>query len=299
MSLLLALSAFFSKTIAYFNSNVISLNGNFQSIVYMVVFLLLLEFVIIFLFLLLKGYLIAIQDDVKDGLNTVVHALFKNIFIFPIGWFISSSSAFLLYGIFNRIFADKSQKIYFVVSVVLMFFLIVMTIRIVIYLNAKGNKDGIVIDGKSNRIVVFSIILLIFLLYTELYLLPTHLLIGSFSINAFPQSDTIDGTSMFEITEMGMPYSKNHVKLYHMGTPDTPLFDMVDSIVLRDDMRTVSEKRFMWGIKHEGVYYINIYNKSDLSSGNYVLHAEVTDDSSKKSTFGVSQKHADKIFFIE
>ena len=290
ISLLLALSAFLSKTIAYFNSNVISLNGNFQSIVYMGLFLLILEFILIFIFLLLKGYLIAIRDLGNNESSAVTSIIFKNIFIFPLCLFTFSLIVLLSRSISDMIGGDSSS----IPFSILIFSITVGAVAMLIQLNMGGAKR------RSQFIFIVLLSVFIFaLFYMKLYLLPSYLLIGSFSIDVFPQSSADNSTLTFEITETGMQYSKNYVSLYDVGTPDIPLFDMVDFIILKDGDRTASDKRFMWGIKHGGVYYITIYNKSDLPSGNYVLHAEVTDDFSKNSTFGENRKHADKIFSIE
>ncbi len=53
----------------------------------------------------------------------------------------------------------------------------------------------------------------------------------------------------------------------------------------------------MFGGVHETSYYFNL-NTSDLSPGNYMVHAEVTFDITKNSTFGAGIKHDDKIFYI-
>ncbi len=62
-------------------------------------------------------------------------------------------------------------------------------------------------------------------------------------------------------------------------------------------IETKSIHRVMFGDFYKSNYYLNT-NSSDLSSGNYMLHAEVTLDATKNSTFGTIIKHGDKLFYI-
>jgi len=53
----------------------------------------------------------------------------------------------------------------------------------------------------------------------------------------------------------------------------------------------------MFGIFQKPNYYLNV-NISNLSSGNYMLHAEVTFDATKNSTLGTIVKQGDKLVSI-
>lgn len=55
--------------------------------------------------------------------------------------------------------------------------------------------------------------------------------------------------------------------------------------------------KLMFGDFYEPNYYLNV-NSSNLSSGNYMLHAEVTFDPTKNSTFGTIVKQGDKLFYF-
>ncbi len=58
-----------------------------------------------------------------------------------------------------------------------------------------------------------------------------------------------------------------------------------------------SMHKLMFGDFMSPNYYLNV-NSSNLSSGNYLLHAGVTYDATKNSTLGAIIKHGDKLFYI-
>lgn len=127
--------------------------------------------------------------------------------------------------------------------------------------------------------------------------MPQYLLLGSFQIEGFQQSDRNNDIITFRITETGMSYSANYINLYKMNI-DTNIFQFIDHITINKTQEALSQNKLMRGIMSEpGIWYLNV-NTSNLSSGNYILHAEVTDDISKKSIFGTVKKNSDKLFYI-
>lgn len=148
-------------------------------------------------------------------------------------------------------------------------------------------------------IVLIMVILIFFLtlkLYSDLFFVaPSILLMGSFSIEEFTQPIEKYDIITFTIKETGLTYSKNHISLNRLNAENNSLSES-DSIIL--PIQNESKNKSMFGGLHDkGLWYINI-NTSSLQAGNYMLHAEVTNDLSKNSTFGVFKKHADKLFYV-
>lgn len=140
---------------------------------------------------------------------------------------------------------------------------------------------------------VFAAILIFYLM---IFFVPQYLLLGSFSIEELQQSDRNNDMMTVKITETGMTYSSNYINLYKMNI-DTNIFQFIDHITI-NKTEALSQNKLMRGIMFEpGIWYLNV-NTSNLSSGNYMLHAEVTDDISKISIFGTVKKNSDKLFYI-
>ncbi|MDD5473175.1 MAG: hypothetical protein PHU34_03395 [Candidatus Methanoperedens sp.] len=159
---------------------------------------------------------------------------------------------------------------------------------------------------KINRITLTVIILLIisltimipaFLkLYNEVFFIaPSVLLMGSFSIEEPLQSTDNADILTFIVKETGLTYSKNYISLDKFNAENNSLTN-IDNIIL--PIEPESKNKSMFGnLSDKGVWYLNI-NSSRLDSGNYMLHAEVTNDLSINSTFGVFRKRSDKLFNI-
>lgn len=146
-------------------------------------------------------------------------------------------------------------------------------------------------------IIILSIIIPAFLrLYNEVFLVaPSILLMGSFSIEEPLQSTDNADILTFIVKETGLTYSKNFISLDKFNTENNSLTN-IDKITL--PIEPESKNKSMFGnLSDKGVWYLNI-NSSRLNSGNYMLHAEVTNDLSKNSTFGVFRKRSDKLFTI-
>jgi len=118
---------------------------------------------------------------------------------------------------------------------------------------------------------------------------------GSFSMEEFTQPIEKYDILTFTIKETGLTYSRNYISLYRLNAENNSLSES-DNITL--PIQHESKNKSMFGDLHDkGLWYINI-NTSSLQAGNYMLHAEVTNDLSINSTFGVFKKHADKLFYI-
>jgi hypothetical protein len=114
------------------------------------------------------------------------------------------------------------------------------------------------------------------------------LLIGSYSIDVFPQSNTNEGFLTFTIKETGVINYPCDVTLYKLnGT----------NIVTASS--NSSDNTSMFGqTKERGLWYL-IVNTTNLTPGSYLLHAEKTDLITEKfNSFGSNIKQADKLFII-
>ena len=129
----------------------------------------------------------------------------------------------------------------------------------------------------------------------EIYSLPSYLLIGTYSIEEYSQSDISDNR-IFVITETGITYSRTYIDLHKLNPSQETFFDDKYSMIINGTTPTFGND-YMNGTKYEGKYYIYL-NTSNLTPGNYILHAEVTDDLTKNSTFGANKKHVEKLFHI-
>ncbi len=316
ITLLAGVSAFLLKTIDYFNNNVIVLSDYLQLMVYFLVMLLLLEFSMVFLFLILKGYLLSTKSENKE-IKNITQKLFKSIFILPILWIVFS--IFILLS--QEIFKDPS-KINNYDYILYSYWIFASMIIIWIYIRlAKINlvKSLKNIRSKISQIkirhffkdfhfndflvlyfsplIIFLIVGLLLLLVALLLTAPLYLLTGTFSIEEFSQSNTNTGIQTFKIKETGIAYSANYINLYKMKTSDGNIFQYIDDITINNTQENLSRNKLMIGKKYEGIWYLNV-NTSTLQSGNYLLHAEVTNGLSEKTVFGTIKKHDEKLFYI-
>ncbi len=104
ITLLAGVMAFLLKLIDYFNNNIITISDYLQVTAYFLVCLLLFELSMIFLFLILKGYLMSTKYKIEK-LKYITQDLFKYIFIIPILWIVISISTLF----FDQFFKDASE----------------------------------------------------------------------------------------------------------------------------------------------------------------------------------------------
>lgn len=143
--------------------------------------------------------------------------------------------------------------------------------------------------------LVLSFVLLFFV--NSFLVMPTYLLKDSYSIDVFPQSNTNSDFITFAIKETGFPYNNIYLTLNKFNATGN-LIRYVDNVTINRTKGAPSNNSFMLGENYEGIWYLNI-NTSNLQPGNYILHAEVTDDPSKNNTiFGTFRKRSDKLFYI-
>ncbi len=304
ITILAGLTAFLLKLVDYFNNNIISVSASFQVIVYFIVGFLLLEFLTIFLFLISKGYLVSTKYR-NIIVKSISEGLFRYIFIFGF-----LSIVFLVLAILSYyFFKDISEKNYY-------YYLIVWYIAVLgffwlsIYHYYRINLRDLLKNIRKNHlkrilskdynfqdsIFYYGVIIIIFLVVVLLFVASSSLLMGSFSIEQFPESTNNDIIT-FAIKETGITYSANYINLYKINSSNSTIFQNIDNITIHYNQEAFSKNKIMFGEKHEGIWFLNV-NTSNLQYGTYLLHAEVTNDMTIKSVFGAIKKHDDKLFYI-
>ena len=300
ITLLAGISALLFNVSDYFNNNVITLSNHFISSVSLLVYMAIIIFIALFIFLLLKWYLVSTKDENKQEKN-LAELIFMNIPRFSIFWiFILIFSISVNFYITDPILSQYEHNVYIVVllafcSILLLINTLLKNISLEKIKNISLESISLERIGKVMRSLshIFFILLVIILLSP----VPTYLLMGSYSIEQFPVSNTDNDILTFTIKETGLPFTSNHVTLYKMNTNHSNIFQNIDHLIITSTQGAQSENKFMTGIKYEGIWYLNL-DTYNLSSGTYNLHAEVTYDQSVKYILGKSKKHDDKLFYI-
>jgi len=306
ITILAGTSAFLLKLIDYFNNNIITISNHVQVIIYVVVYLALIEISLIFSFLILKGYLLSTNSEIQE-FKEYTKEIFKYIFITPVPIIIILISTLLFYT------CQIEEKNYYT-SVIFVYWTItaILAFCALFYLNPKINiydslknisvyRDiyKLKIDFKNlNYIKLMSNIILFplvaFIIFSS-FIIPSYLLVGHYSIEVFPESNNGGDMLTFTIEETGITYARCYITLYKLNLGNNSL-EHIDNITI--PIQLESKNKMMFGGIHELYYYLNV-NTSTLSPGNYMLHAEVTNDISKRYNFGTIKKQDDKLFYIE
>lgn len=311
ITLLAAIFGVSLKIIDYYNSNIIILNIFSRDIFHIIVSILLVEFFMIFIFLVFKGFLVS-QKYRNKKLNFFLEETFSNIFLISV---ILIAFVFLT-SLYGHIFQDISQNM--ALTFIYTFLIIIVIVFLIIYLEHginiidefKNFRKTLVISPEKRLILLVKfrnatlkcMFPFILLLVVTLLGFPSLLLSGSLSIEEFPKSFVNTDIMTFSIKETGIPSDKNDVNLYKMNANDSNIFQFIDSITINNTQETLSENRLILGINHKpGAYYLNV-NISSLQPGNYLLHSKVTTELYRterlRITNPVIEKHKDKLFFI-
>ncbi len=294
ITLLASLSAVLLKVADYFNNNTINISHYFQATVQNIVFILLIDILIIILYLITKGYSISIKYQSKN-LISFTKFLFGTSFILSIVFFI----ALVMILFFFQYFEALTKSPYYIYILIVYFILVLLIISIVAsWLTKNAIKDWKFGPEKKSLAYYFTssiaFILMIFI-FVLLSVGAPYLLMGTYEIDVFPQSNTNNDVLTFAIKETGLPYNFNYIILFKLNSMSN-LRQYVDNITINRTNESLSNNSFMLGEIYDGIWYLNI-NTSKLQSGTYLLHAEVTNEPSSRF-FGVTQKHADKLFYI-
>lgn len=320
ITILTGLSFVLFKIADYFNNNTIGLSDDLQLWVRIFVSGLIIELAIISPFIILKGYLL-FAGSKKERIISIADTMFKSFIAYFV--FLGLVSIFLLSFIIasSPTFIEKPYYVY--ISYAFIILPVYATLRVIFYLfdlrkddfiksvNIQSVKQSLEILGKSVnmqsvkrfleilgksgfQISDMGIVSIIVMTIISISLIaPTYLLGGSYSIDVFSQSEINRDILTFTIKEMGITSGRNFINLYKLN--DNTVFQDIDNITLNYSQETSSRTKMMVGKRHEGVWYLNI-NTSNLTYGNYMLHAEVSYND--LTNLGVFKKHADKLFYI-
>lgn len=280
----------------YSNTNIISLSHFFQQMIYILIYFAIIIFLLLFVFLMLKGYAITAHSD---NVCKISRGLLKNIFEATIIWTIYLISIILAYIVIINV-DQKWYSGYVIVAFICLVVGTFATTTYYFYFEGIENVFGIACDTKPIYLICYGIVtLFIFYLITisvgAIYSVPSYLLIGTYSIEEYSQPEISDNR-IFVITETGITYKKIYIDLYKLDSPQKTFLTTEYSMII-NGTAPESKNRYMNGTKYEGKYYIYL-NTSNLTYGNYILYAEVTDDLTKNSTFGTNKKRVEKLFHV-
>lgn len=300
-------------------SNKQSLEFDYGFLIIGLIGFLLIELLILLLFFIFKGISVYVDDiDRKEDLKSISKELFILSFIIAFGWFIASvMTIFVKWGIH----IPGAVTWYGVLAYVLIAF---MTIAIIgaIFLpeikNLEIIKKLVIKDIKIlkffNIITNFFIknlkflplILFLLILLFDIFsiLVPQILLTGTYSI----EQSLTDNPDMltFSIKEKGIRYNINEVTLFKLNS-SYPIFskesreDNINHIIANISSTNATlnspSSCYLWVVKSNKVWYLNIINISNLSSGTYLLRAEIKNDRND-TTIGISKRITEKLFYI-
>lgn len=303
MALLAGLLTLLLKLIDYFNNNIVRYSSDLLTLIYFFVVGLLIEITIISSFLILKGYTISLgKNEVSNWSNwtnsslRITNWLFKLLFRGLIG-LSAFSLALLLVIVLNNMYKNITIPIirynigYIITSIIIFYILYQVSISS----GLKGKNFSY--KKFFNTFIEFKhkvLLLTVLILYLTA---PAYLLMGSYSINFIPQPNANSDTLTFTIKETGVSYNNIYINLYKLKSSGELLW-FVDNVTINNTKEASSNKTFMLGENYDGIWYLNI-NNSKLQPGNYLLHAEVTDDFFKRYLGEeIFRKHADKLFYI-
>ncbi|HEY9205997.1 MAG TPA: hypothetical protein VIO58_08750 [Candidatus Methanoperedens sp.] len=298
ISILTGLSFILFKIIDYFNNNIVRYSPDLQAMISFLVTGLLIEITIILCFLILKGYSISLGDkeDSSTRITEWTNWLFKLFFKGLIGLSVSSVTLLLLiviYNMFNvyEFFKDPNKSI-------IGYFFSFATVIIIIYeILISTGLNRKIIFGYIKKFLEFKYRISLSLAFILFVLAPSYLLMGSYSIDVFPQSNADSDILTIAVRETGNSYNKIYINLYKFNS-SSEIFWSIDNITINNSKEALSNRISILGKKYNGVWYLNI-NTSILQPGNYLLHVEVTDDLFKRYLgVEVSRKQADKLFYI-
>ncbi len=315
IALLGGLAVILLKVIDYSSNQSLEFDSLSKPPLYFLIGFLLIELLIILLFFIFKG--ISVYTVGSEKFEQYAGILFKFSFIFAFGWIIAS----ILTVFFKLIYSPKDWYGPIVIGYVLILLItVVITVTIVSTYEIKTlNKIKEKFKNSPNYLknifilIVLSISLIIFFV-NSFGLVSQYLLTGSYSIEEF--SDNADILT-FTMKEKGISYDLVEVKLYKLNSSrinnsnKSLLNDNINNIqIYRNNNGEPTYSDYLWGANINTVWYLNIINISNLSSGTYLLHVEVKNNLTDNSVIGigilerfadkigVSKRTAEKLFYI-
>jgi hypothetical protein len=325
LSLLGVVTAALLKINDFFNNNIISSPKIYGfNLVNGLITALLVEFFILFSFFIVKGISIHIEPQKKkEDCEKFARMLFNLSFVYLLIWSIDSVLIYIFYSVIT-VYSNflKSYDILFAVfailytffSLLISFWILfnLLNIRITEMIKEIIGTFEYKIEQEYRLAIRFAVLLIVVgilvIIFRDLFsrfsldflALPSYILVGSFSIEEFPQSvDNVDNLT-FAIKETGLPYNFNYIDLYKINS-NSNLTQQVDKIIINRNNENQSNETFMLGKNVYGTWYL-VINTTKLqckyNSGTYMLHAEVTNEISENSTLWLIQKRADKLFYL-
>ncbi|MBN1762141.1 MAG: hypothetical protein JW878_03540 [Methanomicrobia archaeon] len=321
IALLVGISAVLFKITEYFNTNIVNLSNPALISVYLLVSVLISEILIISLFILTKGYMIAAKDEELKVLRRINAILNRWLFVIPIFVIIYSFlSVFYLFvtrnwqGNIIGYFDSYSWLMFFLVSVFISAILFtdiyekfkLLSFQYSKYLVKKKIRSlGHIFQSpedlnKSNFAIILTLLFYAFLLILipfVLIIIPTFLLCGSYSIEIANASYSCTDEMMVTIYDTGVPSSRCYISLYNLTNSNEIFFDNKDDITIEESGKNESHNGFMTGEKRDGIYYLSI-NTSSLVPNYYLLKSEVTYNDFRNFALLRATKRDHKLFYL-
>lgn len=296
----------------YFNNNVVDADSQVIQSSLVFVSALLVEFLIILLFFLLRGISIYAKPESLKLIKDFTQKLFTFSFIYFLLYIIAFISTFIF---INFIYYNIELSNRPVISNIFLSILIILLVIVGLVLwdygmlkslhhiySTRPSFGELWTRYKTLLLLLIVFIVILFLIphfVSLLNLLSLYSLIGSYSIDVFPQSNANNDTLTFTIKETGISYNHIYIELNKLNADGNleVIQGPIDNVTINYTNDSKSNKTFMFGRKYNSVWFLNI-NASFLQPGNYLLHAEVTDDTFKNFTSLRIRKSADKLFYI-
>ena len=289
ITLLAGLSAVLFKLVDYARNNIV--NTTTSIMILNLVLLLLLENLIILAFFVTKGYIVSANRTRSKRLLEISDVLQEGIFLFPI-----IILCFTFFAI-SYFFIKDWLSIPNIWDYPVIYFIMIGSIILLLLLEnptlVKSSVEKEIFNLKGIG-VIFAAFIFTLVTYIILFQMSFFLLCGAYAIevNHFPDSDT-DVMSL-TIEDTGIPSGKCYIQLKNLTESNDDLFLEIDKVTLQE--LEVNSSKYMRGKKGHGRYYLFI-DTADLSTGYYLLHAEVSYKSEGFNLFE-SKKGDTKLFYL-
>lgn len=315
------------KVIDYSNNQSLEVDSLSKPALYGLMIFLLIELLIIFLFFIFKGISVYTIEEPQTGTDNnskkknfeqIAGELFKISFIIAFMWIIAS----ILTVSFKLITPTQGDLYEFVFSLFgysLVVFGYSLILLITVFITVTTISTSKIIEILNKIIEKFKnsttylkfffslkfliIFIILFVLFVSSFsLVSQYLLTGSYSIEEFSPSIDNPDIRTFTMKEKGISYNLTEVMLFKLNSSYPTISgdlrkDNIDNITAYRNIEKEKLKPscYLWVTNFNTVWYLNIINISNLSSGTYLLHAEVRNDLNDNSVFGILKTTADKI----
>lgn len=308
LTLLAGISAVLLKLVDYFNNNIIDLSERAWLLVYFLVFFLLIEILIILLFLLLKGLLSA--QEKRINVLEIISEL-SQIFMFCLPLIVLVFSFLIIIDIWNKWNISIPILLLSISLIILLIYYYLHNLTFDFKSFSRNNikesfkkKFKKIIDIFQKEIISWDICLIVatifVIIFVTIFILSlqttTFLLCGSYLVEIIHPPDPNTDIMSVAIRDTGIPSGRCFIDLSKVNeSNESHLFESIDNITLNESGKSLSKHKYIVGEKRNGIYYFFI-NTSNLSSDDYLLHAEVTFPQIKGFDLFLPKKLDDKLF---